>query len=273
VLKPEGNKMTLSATSSESDANKIPYDTQLALGCYVYALRDPRDGEVFYVGKGKGERILQHVTESGKNPTSEKAKLKRIKDIEANGLKVEHLFLRTGMDDDLAFAIEQAVIDAFLANRATSNGVSRLTNLVAGHEHHELGLASLETVLARHGKAKTPPIKEPILVLKLNQRWEPDMNPESLLKVSQGVWRVGKDIREKAQIALVISFGIIRGVYEIDRDGWKPAFKDEDKGKWVFAGKVLSDPKFSSLIGTDMGQQVRNQVSFQKFLDGFNPIN
>jgi len=265
--------MTSPAESRERDALKIPYDTQVALGCYVYALRDPRDGEVFYVGKGKGERILQHVTESGKNPLSEKAKLKRIKDIEANGLKVEHLFLRTGMDDDLAFAIEQAVIDAFLANRATSNGVSRLTNLVAGREHHELGLASLETVLARHGKAKTPPIKEPILVLKLNQRWEPDMNPETLLKVSQGVWRVGKDIREKAQIALVISFGIIRGVYGIDRDGWKPAPKAEDNGKWIFTGKVLSDPKFSSLIGTDMGQQVRNQVSFQKFLDGFNPIN
>lgn len=273
VLNPEGNNMTSSATSTESASIKIPYDTQLALKSYVYALRDPRDGEVFYVGKGTGERILQHVTESGKNPMSEKAKLKRIKDIEANGLKVEHLFLRTGMDDNLAFAIEQAVIDAFLANRATSNGVSRLTNLVAGHEHNELGLASLETVLAKHGKAKTPPIKEPILVLKLNQLWEPDMNPESLLKVSQGVWRVGKDIREKAQIALVISFGIIRGVYEIDRDGWKPASKDEDKGKWVFTGKVLSDPKYSSLIGTDMGQQVRNQVSFQKFLDGFTPIN
>jgi hypothetical protein len=265
--------MTSSATATKIAANKIPYDTQLALKSYVYALRDPRDGEVFYVGKGTGDRILQHVTESGKNPMSEKAKLKRIKDIEANGLKVEHLFLRTGMDDDLAFAIEQAVIDAFLANRATSNGVSRLTNLVAGHEHHELGLASLETVLAKHGKAKTPLIKEPILVLKLNQLWEPDMNPESLLKVSQGVWRVGKDVREKAQIALVISFGIIRGVYEIDRDGWKPASKVEDKGKWVFTGKVISDPKFSSLIGTDMGQQVRNQVSFQKFLDGFNPIN
>ncbi|NBQ97407.1 MAG: GIY-YIG nuclease family protein [Microbacteriaceae bacterium] len=265
--------MPSSVASRKSDAHKIPYDTQLALGCYVYALRDPRNGEVFYVGKGKGERILQHVAESGKNPLSEKAKLKRIKDIEADGLKVEHLFLRTGMDDDLAFAIEQAVIDAFLANRATSNGVSRLTNLVAGHEHDELGLASLETVLARHGKTKTPPINEPILVLKLNQRWEPDMNPESLLKVSQGVWRVGREIRERAQIALVISFGIIRGVYEIDRAGWKPSPKDEDKGKWIFTGKVLSDPKFTSLIGTDMGQQVHNQVSFQKFLDGFNPVN
>jgi hypothetical protein len=266
--------MKSSTKASKSAKNKIPFDTQLALGFYVYALRDPRDGEVFYVGKGKGERILQHVTEAGKNPMSEKAKLKRIKDIESKGFEVEHLFLRTGLKtEDVAFAIEQAVIDAFLANRATSDGVSKLTNLVAGHEHQELGLASLDTVLAKHRKTKTPQIQEPILVLKLNRLWEPDMNPESLLKVSQGVWGVGKDVREKAKIAVVISFGIIRGVYEIDRDGWKPASKGEDKGKWVFTGKVLSDPKFSSLIGTDMGQQVRNQVSFQKFLDGFTPIN
>jgi hypothetical protein len=265
--------MSSSELPAKSSKNKIPFDTQRALGYYVYVLRDPRDGEVFYVGKGKGERILQHVTEAGKDPLSEKAKLKRIKDIEANGFKVEHLFLRTGLKtEDIAFAIEQAVIDVFLANRGTSNGVSKLTNLVAGHEHNELGLASLETVLAKHGKSMTPRINEPVLVLKLNRRWEPDMNPEALLRVSQGVWGVGKEIRDKAQIALVISFGIIRGVYEIDRNGWKPASKDKDRGKWVFTGRVLTDTKYSSLIGTDMGPQVRNQVSFQKFLDGFTPI-
>ncbi len=263
--------MTASARPNQSGKSKIPYDTQLALGFYVYALRDPRNGEVFYVGKGQGERILQHVAESLKNPTSEKAKLRRIMDIEAKGFKVEHLFLRTGLTEEMAFAIEQAVIDAFLANRASCDEGSKLTNLVAGHEHHELGLASLETVLARHGRSQTPAIKKPVLVLKLNRLWEPDMNPEALLQVSTGVWRVGQEIRDKAQIALVISFGIIRGVYEIDPAGWKPAPRIKDKGKWVFTGRVLSDPEFSSLIGTDMGPQVRNQAPFQKFLDGFTP--
>lgn len=253
---------------------KIPFDTIKALGIYVYALRDPRNGEVFYIGKGKGERILQHVTEAGKDPKSEKAKLKRIQDIEASGNKVEHLFLRTGIKtDDEAFAIEQAVIDGFLANRATSSGASMLTNLVSGHEHQELGLASLETALARYGKAKTPAIPRSVLVLKLNRRWEPDMNAEALLKVSRGVWGVGRDIREQADLALVISFGIIRGVYEIDREAWTPATNPNDKGKWVFNGKPVTTPELVALIGTDMGKKVRNQVSFQKFLHGFTPDN
>ncbi len=252
--------------------HKIPHDTRLALAFYVYALRDPRNHEVFYIGKGKDERILQHVVEAGKNPQSEKAKLKRIQEIEAAGLSVEHLFLRTGMKTESeAFAIEQAVIDAFLANRATSSGSSTLTNLVAGHEHSDVGLASLETVLARLGKKQTPEIEFPVLVLKLNQKWQPDMSQESLLEVSRGVWGVGKETREKAKIALVISFGVIRGVYEIHQSGWKQITNGENQGKWVFSGNVASNPELISLIGTDMGDKVKNQSSFQIYLNGFSP--
>jgi hypothetical protein len=250
---------------------KIPFDTCTALRNYVYALRDPRNGEVFYVGKGRGQRIIQHVAEATKNPQSEKAKLKRIMEIESGGREVEHLFLRTGIATEVeALAIEQAVIDSFLANRATSNGKSKLTNLVAGHEHVERGLASLETVLAKHANSPTPMIDRPVLVLKLNRRWEPDMNSDSILFASRGVWRVGKTIRERAEVALVISFGVIRGVYEIDRNGWTPA-TGKDSGKWIFSGKSATNPFLASIVGTQMGKQVANQASFQKFLDGFKP--
>lgn len=251
---------------------QIPFDTRKALGFYVYALRDPDTKEVFYIGKGKGERILQHVTEAGKNPSSEKAKLKRIKEIEERGKTVDHLFIRTGINSESeAFAIEQAVIDAFAANRHGESGNAKLTNLVSGHEHSERGLASLETVLARHASPRTPRIDRPILVLKLNRKWEPDMNQEDLLRVSRGVWRVGKEARDRAQIALVISFGVIRGVYEINQQAWTLAPEARDKGKWIFDGRVAQDKFLKSLLGTDMGKQVRNQVSIQKYLDGFKP--
>lgn len=249
----------------------IPFDTRKALKFYVYALRDPDTKEVFYIGKGKDERILQHVTEAGKNPQSEKAKLKRIKDIEAKGKSVEHLFIRTGINTESeAFAIEQAVIDAFMANRK-AKGAAPLTNLVAGHDHSELGLASLDTVMARHATPLTPRVDVPLMVLKLNRRWEPDMDQEELLKASQGVWRVGKEVRERAEIALVISFGVIRGVYEIDKAAWAPTQDPKHKGKWVFDGRPASSKELKALIGTDMGKQVRNQVSIQKYLDGYKP--
>lgn len=31
------------------------------LKSYVYKLIDPRDGKVFYVGKGKGNRVFSHM--------------------------------------------------------------------------------------------------------------------------------------------------------------------------------------------------------------------
>ena len=264
--------MTISRKPSMAGNQRIPFDTREALKFYVYALRDPRNHEVFYIGKGKGERILQHVAEAKKDPKSEKAKLKRIKEIESEGLEVEHLFLRTGMKTAAeALAIEQAVIDAFLANRATSNGASKLTNLVAGHEHDERGLASLDTILGRYGKAKTPAVNRPILVLKLNRKWLPEMSSVDLLKVSRRAWGVGAEIRERAEIAFVISFGIIRGVYDIDRNAWEPALDDKGKLKWQFNGKSTSQPELLDLVGTDMGPQVRTQKEFQKFLDGFTP--
>jgi hypothetical protein len=36
------------------------------LGWYVYALKDPRDGQVFYIGKGKGDRVFQHACYAGR---------------------------------------------------------------------------------------------------------------------------------------------------------------------------------------------------------------
>ena len=260
------------SNSPKSNKAVIPFDTRKALKYYVYALRDPRNLEVFYIGKGKDERILQHVAESGKNPKSEKAKLKRVRDIEQAGKQVEHLFLRTGIETEAeAFAIEQAVIDSYAANRSSTAGAVQLTNLVAGHEHQEQGLASFETVLAKHSKSPTPAIERPVLVLKLNRKWEPDMNAEELLKVSRKAWAVSEQTRQKAEIALVISFGIVRGVYEINKHSWQPAADDKGKMKWQFDGVVTKSPELFGLIGTDMGAQVKVQKEFQVFLDGFTP--
>jgi hypothetical protein len=46
------------------------------LGYYVYLYVDPRDGKVFYIGKGKGERCLDHLYEDDDHP-----KAQRIRDI------------------------------------------------------------------------------------------------------------------------------------------------------------------------------------------------
>lgn len=172
---------------------QIPSEVAAVLRYYVYALRDPRDGRVFYVGKGIGDRINSHLREAGKDPESERAKLRTINDIEAAGLEVDLLFLRTGIDDEAtAFVVEQAVIDAFAADGHA------LTNLVRGHHSGSEGLASLNATVARHRALPCPPIDAPLIMVKIQAGWRSDSTEQEVYDQTRGHWRIAPWVRERA---------------------------------------------------------------------------
>ena len=45
-------------------SNAFPHDVVDKLKHYVYRLIDPRNGETFYVGKGKGDRVFASGTKT-----------------------------------------------------------------------------------------------------------------------------------------------------------------------------------------------------------------
>jgi hypothetical protein len=47
----------------EGEILHIPEEVASRLKYYVYLYVDPRDGRVFYVGKGKGQRALSHLSD------------------------------------------------------------------------------------------------------------------------------------------------------------------------------------------------------------------
>ena len=61
------------------------------LGFYVYLLIDPRDDDVFYVGKGTWNRCFAHIFEAHETQADtigDYAKLARIREIESAGTAV-----------------------------------------------------------------------------------------------------------------------------------------------------------------------------------------
>ena len=208
----------------------IPHEVVEGLGFYVYVLRDPRDGSVFYVGKGLGQRVYSHVNLalSGKSdPALDAAKITRIKAIVASGQDVEHLFVSTNIaDEDTAYMIEQAVIDGLRANGQD------LTNLQSGRHSRGKGLATVSDAIARLGAEAAPPLPPGSVVFLINRAWRPGDGVEAVYKATHGHWVIGAGSRAKAKQAFGVSFGIIRGVFDIQN--WYPDPTRERR--WGFNG-------------------------------------
>lgn len=242
--------------------DRIPHEVAELLGFYVYALRDPRDGQVFYVGKGVGGRVFAHQREADDSAEVQNAKRTRISDIHRSGLKVEHLLLRSGIADEAtAYVVEQAVIDGFAAT-----GLA-LTNLVKGHHASTLGLSTVEAAIALRVSAPTPPIDAPVIMFKINRAWHTDHSERDIYEATRGHWKIGWDARTRARYALGVAFGIVRGAYEIE--SWFESQQAGDNGRWGFVGRPA--PELTHVVGTNIrGINLDgSQNPYRKYLGGF----
>ena len=229
------------------------------------SLVDPRNREVFYVGKGTGDRILAHAKEAKESKEVHTAKLDRIRAIEERGHEVTHYFIRTGIKTDKeAFAVEQGAIDALkLAGM-------ELTNLAAGHGSSQSGAMLLSDLIAELAAPPTQAIQEPTVIFKVNRLWVKGMKDDAVADITHGFWKIGVQPRAKAQIALAVASGIVRGVYRIEPNSWQNGNRmSGDKNRWGF--EPMAAPEYQELVGT----QVRSvfpkgsQTPFRLFLDGF----
>ena len=89
---------------------------------YVYELIDPRTNTVFYVGKGKNERIDDHELQAKGTSTSHKCN--KIRSIWADGLEIGKRKIAQFWDEEAAYECE--------AERIEDIGLDNLTNVLPG---------------------------------------------------------------------------------------------------------------------------------------------
>jgi len=91
-------------------AIRAGYSWGVVRGYYVYFLIDPRDGNIFYVGKGSGRRAESHAKNVVAGRVDNAPKFKRIRDIHISGHEVVELIVDSGMSEDAAYRTERMFI-------------------------------------------------------------------------------------------------------------------------------------------------------------------
>ena len=114
-----------------------------ALQYYVYCLVDPRDNRIFYIGKGKGNRVFQHAKAS-LNENEHSLKLDIIRSILKEGKEVKHYIIRHNLTEETAITLESTLID--LLTYEKFNKTNQLANIVAGHHQWDEGIKSVDEI-------------------------------------------------------------------------------------------------------------------------------
>ncbi|MDR2106128.1 MAG: hypothetical protein LBP24_01820 [Coriobacteriales bacterium] len=217
-------------------------ETQNKLRSYVYTYTDPRNGKVFYVGKGERNRCFAHL---GRSEDEFRARLDAI---HATGLEPLIDILASGLDENDALAIEAAVIETY--------GIGNLLNKARGKEVRKKSVEDIERENT-HDKIDVDNLLHSVLRISITTTY-PTIDPHdsfALYEITRACWSF--DHGPKAALdaslvpyALASYYDRVMEVYKVK--GWydcndimhsKRHYRDKGSGKrWAFVGNIAEEP-------------------------------
>ena len=271
-------------------------ETKKELKYYVYRLIDPRTGQTFYVGKGHGDRVFDHIKEAEssidefyskhkddfnlqndddddstklKNEDPNKKikelkredpeKLKKIKEIKGAGLEVIHMIQRYGLEyENIALEIEAAFIDFFDLNL--------LTNKQRGYgsDRGMIWADELEKTFKRPSFKDYPdnPNCPKFMIIKINDR-SINLSGGDVYEAVRASWKINLKKANQYPYVLAVKYGLVVGVYQINKNGWKKTAEDGDRA--YFDGKKAPDEIWNFFIDKRIPERYRkrqNPISY-----------
>ncbi|MCH4295040.1 hypothetical protein MJ923_12085 [Shewanella sp. 3B26] len=235
------------------DIDSFPPEVIHKLNYYVYRLIDPRNGETFYIGKGKGNRVFAHASGNIEDDAlSEKGS--RIREIKLAGFEVAHVIHRHGMDEKTAFEVEAALIDAYPG----------ITNVMDGHGNGDFGAMHSREIIQRYS-AQTAEFDHKALLISINRS---ALN-SSVYEATRFAWRLSLKKAQQAELILATVQGMIVGVYVADR--WLSASGEHFPGRETIEGRY-------GFVGHEAPAELQSHYLGKRIHDSFrkrgasNPI-
>jgi len=219
---------------------------------YVYALIDPRDYKIFYIGKGRGNRVFQHAKQAKYDKKEDdecSAKISLIKAIQAENKEVICQICRWGLDENTAYEIEATLIDM----------LPGLTNDQSGHAK-ERGLINAEDLEA---KLNIPTYKEPeedYIIIKTTP--EVVSSRGNLYDATRIAWRASLKKAKKYKYVLSVIYGIVQEVYEVT--SWYTSKTEAPRVE--FEGKPCDNPNLIALKGKMIPDDYRSKGAAYPFM-------
>ena len=223
--------------------NKFPKIVSSELKYYVYIYSNPITEEIFYVGKGKGDRVFSHLSDE-----SENEKVKYLSELKSQGITAKIEILIHGIEnEETALRVESAIIDLI--------GINKLTNKQSGWKSATFGRMSLKQIVSTYSKQEIN-IEESGILIRINQMFRYSMTEMELYDYTRGRWKINIDRAKTAKYAFAVYDGIIQEVYSVYT--------------WLEAGKIMStridkensEDRFE-FIGDIAEDEIRNKYRYK----------
>jgi len=204
------------------------------LNPYIYILRDPRDGKVFYVGRGQGTRVLDHLGEAlaaldAGRLEGLSAKNRRILEIWSAGEMVDWQIVARRLADEQQAELAEAAVMAAL--EASQNGPA--LNQQAGMHAADHGPVLREELDAFRAQPVNPcKAYGAVFVFPVHRAIEGGREPYDATRCC---WYVAERWRgENQSVAVGLVRGRSVGAWNIEQ--WHGPNED---GKYWFEGTAL----------------------------------